>query len=378
MKKFNIIWLLFSFVLLFSVSFAQVEFKANYSSERFQPSDKFHAGCENQLDVVFSLNYSNIVGVNAVLEYDSSQVEILKILVNGEKEHNLSYVIEWNKIIFNKLKSQDSGLDKVVFNMFFKVPETLESTYFNFATGSYVLDTKWNMVELNKSYEFLFAAVPECEPDIIAPTVELLFPKITDGSYVALDSYFQFNIYDLGKGINKDRIQLTIDSMRYDMSNIEHERSGDVLTVYPDVWLPLGADVEMDILVQDKQVYGKPNITSKTYNFKTSTGLYLLNEIDPVQFRKLVNKEKYYQWSTAECDFLKNTYSTVDSETKDIISSINKRLSCPDLTGLNDLDESKNILQEENLKWPSVFSVLWWIMLVLLSFMFVFRWLSKK
>ncbi|OQB41535.1 MAG: hypothetical protein BWY04_00786 [candidate division CPR1 bacterium ADurb.Bin160] len=32
------------------------------------------------------------------------------------------------------------------------------------------------MVELNKSYNFKFQRVPECEPDIIAPTIELLFP----------------------------------------------------------------------------------------------------------------------------------------------------------------------------------------------------------
>jgi hypothetical protein len=47
--------------------------------------------------------------------------------------------------------------------------------------------------------------------------------------------------------------------------------------------------------VQDKQVYGKANLMTKKYDLETSTGLYLLNDIDPVQFRKLVNKEKYYQ-----------------------------------------------------------------------------------
>jgi hypothetical protein len=40
----------------------------------------FHAGCENQIDVIFSLNYGNIIGVNAILEYDGNEVDIIKIL----------------------------------------------------------------------------------------------------------------------------------------------------------------------------------------------------------------------------------------------------------------------------------------------------------
>jgi hypothetical protein len=65
---------------LFGLSFAQVTVNPIYTSERFQPSDKFHAGCENQIDVVFQLNNSKINGVNAVLEYDSDDVEVLKVL----------------------------------------------------------------------------------------------------------------------------------------------------------------------------------------------------------------------------------------------------------------------------------------------------------
>jgi hypothetical protein len=34
------------------------------------------------------------------------------------------------------------------------------------------------MVELNKNENFMFESVPECDPDIIAPTVELLFPVL--------------------------------------------------------------------------------------------------------------------------------------------------------------------------------------------------------
>jgi hypothetical protein len=59
---------------------AQVELNPIYSPDRFQPSDKFHAGCENQLDVVFDLDSSNINGVNAILKYNSQDIDIIKIV----------------------------------------------------------------------------------------------------------------------------------------------------------------------------------------------------------------------------------------------------------------------------------------------------------
>jgi len=375
MKKFYLfLFILFS-AFLFSFTKAQVELSPVYSSDRFQPSDKFHAWCENQLDVIFSLNYSNVVGVNAILEYNSDEIEILKILPEWEKENNLSYVVESNKIIFNKLKTQDSWLQRAVFKMFFRAKPTLFFTDFNFSTGSYVLDTKWNMVELNKSYNFKFQRVPECEPDIIAPTIELLFPILQSWEYIALDSHYQFDISDLWKWINKDKINFTIDDIKYDLSNTEHERNGDILTIYPSIWLPLGSTVKLNIEVSDKQVYWKANTTRKEYIFQTSNELNLLNEIDPVQFRKLVNKEKYYQWSQAECKWLEEQFLISEDSIKDTILSINKRLSCADLDWLSGLLN----LQEIDYKvWFSVFSTLGRLLFGLLLFLLIFKRLSKK
>lgn len=361
-------------VWFFWVLSAQVNLNPIYSSDRFQPSDKFHAACENQIDVIFSLNYGNIIGVSAILEYDGNSIDILKILPEWEKENNLSYVVEENKIIFNKLKTQDSGLEKAVFKVFFKVDDILKSTSMRFSTGSYVLDSKGNMVELNRSYDFNFSNVPECEPDIVAPSIELLFPSLNTWEYVALDSYFQFEIYDLWKGINKDNIHFTIDDIKYDLSNVENEWSGNILTIYPDNWLPLWEEFNVMISATDKQVYGKANVTSKEYSFHTSTGLNLLNEIDPVQFRKLVNKDKYYQWSKLECDRLKDNYIKSDDEVKNIIISINKRLSCSDLDMLDDM--VLDVENEMKVIWFSVFAVLGWFLFILLLAIGIFKWLS--
>jgi len=50
----NLIFVCTMFAFL-GFSMAQVSLKPIYSPDRFQPSDKFHAGCENQMDVIFDL-----------------------------------------------------------------------------------------------------------------------------------------------------------------------------------------------------------------------------------------------------------------------------------------------------------------------------------
>ncbi len=193
-----------------------------------------------------------------------------------------------------------------------------------------------------------------------------------------MDSYFQFDISDQWKWINESSIKISIDDIKYDLSNIEHEWSGWLLTVYPDTWLSIGSTVSLEILIGDKQVYGKANITNKKYNLETSTGFYLLNDIDPVQFRKLVNKEKYYQWSIEECDLLSYVYLDWNEEIKEIILSINKRLSCGEISipvsgAIVELD-----IETETKVWFSVFAMFGWILFWLLLLIKIFWYLGKR
>lgn len=376
-KKIILLVSLFTFLWL---SFAQVNLSPVYSPDRFQPSDKFHAGCDNQIDINFDLPEANINGVNAILKYDSEDITVSKIFPQGEKENNLSYVVEDGKISFNKLKTDNGWLDKVVFQLFFESKSVLKSTSFSFVTWSYVLDDQGNMIDLNTNYQFDFVSVPECDPDIISPSIEMIFPIINTGEYVALDSYFQFNISDQGKWINEDSIKISIDDIKYDLSNIEHEWSWEILTIYPDTWLSIWEIVVLEILVWDKQVYGKTNITNKQYELQTSTWLYLLNEIDPVQFRKLVNKEKYYQWSQWECDLLGNAYTDAGVSEKEIIMSINKRLSCGEIILLPHSDSFLWGDGKVDIKfgsWFSVFAMFGWMLFWLLLLINIFGYFSR-
>ena len=374
MKKW-ILWVISCLSLLW-FSFAQVSVNPIYTSERFWPSDKFHAGCDNQINVVFHLNSSKINWVNAILHYDSDNVEILRIVANWEKENNLTYSVENDKIIFGKLKSDWDGLDNVVFSVFFKSLEGVESANFSFEKWSYIVDSRWNMVDFDWNYRFEFVEVPECDPDIVAPSVELIFPSNDTGEYVALDSYFQFMIDDSGKGINEDSIKIKIDSLEYTLAGIEHVWNDKNLTVYPDIWMPFNTRFEVEISVSDRQAYGKPNTTTKIYKFQTSDELNLLNKINPVEFRKIVNMNNYLRWTSDECKFLSKLYSNWNEENQKVLGSINDKLGCEKLSISEDF-ENITVIQDNNVNNISVFAMLGWILFgSLVSFM-VFGWLKK-
>ncbi len=391
-KLFVLAFVLFGFIWFSS---AQVSLNPVYSEDRFQPSDAFHAWCENQLDVVFALENTQINGVNAILKYNNADINILKVFPEWEQANNLSYVVENDKITFNKLKTDNGWLDKIVFKLFFKWKQNLKTTDFSFVKWSYVLDTNGNMIDLDDNmdneYKFNFSTVPECNPDIVSPHVELIFPVLKTGEFVALDSHFQFNIFDQGKWINKDSISISIDDITYDLSNIEHEWDGEMLTIYPDNWLSVWEIVSLELFVWDKQVYGKSNIVNKHYDLPTSDDLYLLNDIDPVQFRKLVNKEKYYHGSVGECELLKENYTIWDELDNKLIMSIAKRLSCPNLSlfvtgedgtknitaASNNLDEKLNKLDSLKNTKITVFSVIGWL-LFWLTLIVVLFWCFRK
>ncbi len=378
MKK-CVLWFI-ACVSLFGFSFAQVNLNPVYTSDRFQPSDKFHAGCENQVDVVFSLPNSKINWLNAILEYNGDDVEILRILVAGEKENNLSYTVENDKIIFSKLKSKWDWLESVIFSLFFKVWINLQESDFSFAKWSYVVDSRWNMVELQWDYNFQFSQVPECDPDIVAPSVELVFPIVESWDFVALDTYFQFEIDDVWKWVNNDSIRVQMGGLDYTLQGIEHIRNGKILTIYPDFWMPFNTGFALEISVSDKQSYGKPNTTTKIYEFQTSDELNLLNDIDPVQFRKIANMGKSLRWTSGECQLLSEMYLNLENDSQSILETINDKLDCGEMEIVKDTWNLENLENlEENNIWKdfSVFGMLGWILFGNLALFMVF-WRLKK
>jgi len=42
-----------------------------------------------------------------------------------------------------------------------------------------LVDGSGNSIDIKKDFSFEFAKVPECEPDIISPSIDLIFPVLT-------------------------------------------------------------------------------------------------------------------------------------------------------------------------------------------------------
>lgn len=377
-------------LFLFSFSFAvNVEFKPIYSDARFQPNNAFHAWCVNTVDVVFSLETnSSISALNAILEYNPSELNILSILPSEQKKLNLTYTIQDGKITLNKLKSDaaTSSATTVVFTISFKtISSSVSSSSFSFVQGSYLVDNLWKMIALEWTSDFSFVAVPECEPDILPPTIEIIYPS-EKKKELPLDSYFTFAIKDDWKWINKDSLVITIDNIVYSADTIDFTWKNDQVTFLPNFRLPLDSDVTVAVKVSDKQVYGWSNITEKKYVFHTATWLSLLNNIDLNDFRLLVGMWRAVHWTQKECTLLQDIYAYSNVSYQKNIASIGKRILCDAFSSWSVTDTILPTLSPEKLftlpdtkSSISLFSFIGWLLFFvsLLLKLFYMYWYKK-
>lgn len=360
-----------------------------YSDARFQPSNAFHAWCVNTLDVVFSLdNNSSISAINAILEYDPSALTVISILPSDQKKLNLTYTIQDGKITLNKLKSDaaTSSAPTVSFTISFKTIWTPSSSSFSFVQWSYLIDNLWKMLALDWTHAFSFAAVPECEPDIIPPTIEIIYPS-EKKKELPLDSYFTFSIKDVGKGINKESLVITIDNIVYSADTIDFTWKNDQVTFLPNFRLPLDSDVSVFVKIADKQVYGWSNITEKKYTFHTASWLSLLNNIDLNDFRLLVGMWRAVHGTQKECTLLQDLYAYTNTSYQKNIASIGKRILCGAFSSwsftttiLPTLSPEKLfVLPTDKKSSISLFSFIGWILffISLLLKLFYMYWYKK-
>lgn len=221
---------------------------------RFQPTDKLHAGCNNSADILFSPQGQKVTKFTLVLYYDPENIEILRILPSVNNGI-LSSKIEYNKIILEVENPSFTSSNQAAsfFQLYFKSDKAGEETF--------VLGTGSQAITANKTYPLTgvfplnFAEVPECEPDIVPPNINLIYPKDTE-QRITLDQYFIFDIKDIGKGIDKNSVILHFDGDQYLYGSDNLKRNGNYLTFYPSKWIPIDANMDLKILVADKQVYG--------------------------------------------------------------------------------------------------------------------------
>ncbi|MEI6673215.1 MAG: hypothetical protein WCL02_08115 [bacterium] len=131
-----------------------------------------------------------------VLYYDPDAIEILRILPN-KNNGTLNSKIEYNKIILEvENPTFDTTTTTSFFQLYFKSNGVGKETLI-LGTGSEAT-TASKTYPLSDTFTLDFVKVPECEPDIVPPSINLIYPKDTQ-QRISLDQYFVFDIKDIGK-----------------------------------------------------------------------------------------------------------------------------------------------------------------------------------
>jgi len=353
-------------LLTWCVFWAKVTFQPLYSDVRFQPTDKLHAGCTNSADVLVASQGQKITKLTLVLYYNPENIEILRILPTAGNS-NATSKIEYNKIILEVTNPTFASTTeaKSFFQISFKSDIVGKETI-TVWTGSEAITASKNY-PIQWTFAMDFSKVPECEPDIIPPSLSLIYPKDTQQK-ITLDQYFIFDIKDIWKWIDKNSILINFDGEKYFYGSDNLKRNGNYLTFYPGKWIPINKPLDLKILIADKQSYGWANTTESAYNFKSATGMVFNKTINPMMFRMIAQEAEKISASVDECSLLADFYTTSEVSYQKELKSIIQKVGC-DLSTIDTslLAAEENIVPEMNTQQKqyrnlSVFATLGWIL----------------
>jgi hypothetical protein len=289
-KKIISLGLLLIGFLSFPAFGAKVTMQQLYMDARFQPVDAFHAGCDQ--DAQFTLDSKdlgpvkgkNITEIHLVVNYNPDEIEILRVL--GTENTVIDYKMEYSSIVIDLTNLDKQAQSVPVFHIAFQGKSETASSTIQIATGSYFIAND-KKIALTQTIPLTFAPVPECTPDVIPPNIKLVYPENTKEN-VTLDQYFIFDMKDIGKGIDKESIKVSLDGKTFSADTENMKWNGDYLTFYPSDRLPIDTGITLVVRIDDKQVYGGPNTTEKEFTFKTVDRMALQDNIDPMTFRSII------------------------------------------------------------------------------------------
>lgn len=344
---------------------ANIYINSTYPEARFAPSDKLHAWCDHIANIVVESKWENISTINLVLKYDTKKIKVISVIPTDQSK-TTNYSIEYGKILFNKINNEDFKETKTaLFNLYYKSDENITENKFEFTEWSYLTTKYWRVIPLNKSFVIPFAKVPECQPDIVPPIIEMIKP-VNKTNWITLDSSFIFEIKDDWKWIDKKSLKLNINKQEYLYDDDELLWSWDQIIIYPRTRLPVNKVIPVSISISDKQKYWWANTQSEKFEVKTATWLTLENYLDPFKFRELSKWYQNFRWTQKECALIWNIYLQEDWLNLKSWKSILKKLWCPIPSQLQNINEKETIstpvVQEPKEKkiYISVFAVIWW------------------
>lgn len=344
---------------------AQLLIQPKFSEPRFEPANKLHAWCINKATVsIKTSSKENLSSFRFVVSYEPQNIEILEIKANDTYKDIMDSKIEYDKIIISMLNKQIPQWETTpLFTISFKSNEFATESLLAIRKPSYVIDQNNKEILVFVEQKLAFEKVPECEPDTLPPTITLIRPENTS-KLLGLDSYFSFSIKDLGKGVDKNSVVVDFDGVTYTWTDSAFAWKEDQLTFYPKKWMPIGKTLDLNISVNDKQIYWWANTSTKTFTFTTQNNIAFENNLSPTQYRNLAEKAKAIYATAEECaalTLLGNNASSIQFPFEPI-ESLSKKINCSFDKNkvINSLEKNKDTAKST--VFLSVFSVLGWVL----------------
>lgn len=329
MKKKLILTLsIFSLIFVGTTFASKLIFEPIFSEDRFPPADKLHIWCSNEIDLSIVADQNDINAFRIIVNYNPKELQIQRITPETEFQNAMNSTIEYDKIIINFIDSTPIKMGKNnLLKIYTKSTWDLTQSTLTVWNWSYTVNKQWTKKDLSWSQNILFAKVPECNPDIVPPTISLSTPEDTK-QRIALDTFFIFDIKDEWKWVDRNKLKVNFNEKEYLPTDKSITVKEWKLYFYPEDRLPIDQKIDMKITISDKQEYGWANESTKKFSFKTATWMLLQSNINPNTMRKLYELSQEILWNTGECNLLTNIENTISKEYKPYVSSIFEKLSC--------------------------------------------------
>ena len=367
----KVISLFWSLALMCSFVGASVIFSPQFGDERFPPADMLHAECLSLVDLSLELEKKEeLKSVHLILNYEPDELQITQL----KWKYKGSYAVGYDKL---EIDFEAEDYDEVDFaTIHLKSKGGVSTGTLLIDEESYYVTQDGEKVFLSGENDLVFAEVPECEPDIVAPNISVVSPEQW-AKWIALDSYFIFDVKDEWKWVDKSSFEVVLNDVLYEAGNSAFRRSWSYLVFFPNEWLPVDEKISLEVRVSDLQDFGGPNRVEEEFKFFSASGMYLLSEVNPNMLRLFKQKTQSFRASASECALLNQLYVETDDLHKYTLMSIMEKFTCPiDMDYIASyvaVDDVEEIVVEEKpvlrVNSFSVFAVIGWILFLITLFL---------
>jgi hypothetical protein len=262
------IWALLVMMMTSVVSAQQILVDPQWWDPRFVPADKLHAWC----DSVITLRSNIPVAYQTIALSFSYNPDELRLVWRQRDQYAASEkTIASNRFTYSLMNQATAvtGTQELA-SLSLSSLSGVSVSSLSLNTWSYYIDTKGVKKILSPfRYTLSFASVPECDPDITPPRIQLVYPQDLSQK-VRIGESLQIRITDDGKWVDRARVSVEIRGRRYTQTTQGVRISGDVMSIDPYEALPYNTWVLITIRAQDAQQYGGPNTSMEQFIIQTA------------------------------------------------------------------------------------------------------------